>query len=79
MARRTQEVIECDVCGKEAERYIVIFPHEGQLILDRCSRHNGKIRALKEEGGQWFSKSQRRNTFEVSDPEELLRKYGLKQ
>lgn len=79
MAKRVQEVLECDVCGKEAERYIVIYPHEGQMILDRCAKHNGKLRALKEEQGLWMPRDGNRTPYKVSDPDELLRKYATKK
>jgi hypothetical protein len=75
MAKRVLEVIECDVCGQEGDRYIVIYPGEGQLILDRCDRHNGKLIALKKESGQWMGRDQRRTAFKVSDPEKLLREH----
>lgn len=74
MARRVREVIECDVCGKDGERYIVIYPRTGQFILDRCSRHNGKVMALQREKGEWVkTRERRRASFHISDPEQLLK------
>ena len=44
MVKRTIEVCECDVCGKDAQRYTIGFP-DGVLALDRCE--GGKLDALR--------------------------------
>ena len=52
MVRKTLELFECDVCGREGVRYQIIF-EEGTRILDRCTTHAKKIEALKDEPGEW--------------------------
>ena len=52
MVKVTHETLECDVCGKPAERYTLAFP-DGIKILDRCDQHAKKIMSLKDEPGGW--------------------------
>lgn len=73
MVKRTYELVECDVCGAEAERYGVIFP-DGQLTLDRCPRHNKALEKLRDEKGTWVAKSSNgRTSFKVSSVDEIQR------
>lgn len=75
MVRKTVELYECDVCGSGAERYTISFPEGGTLALDRCSRHNKKLLALKEEKGSWAQGSGR-SVFKVSSVEDIQRQRG---
>lgn len=75
MVRKTVELYECDVCGRDAERYAVTFPEGGTLALDRCDKHNKKILALKEEKGHW-AQSNGRSVFKVSSLEDIQRQRG---
>lgn len=75
MVRKTVELYECDVCGKDAERYTVSFPEGGTLALDRCEMHAKKILALKNEKGSW-AQSNGRSVFKVSSLEEIERQRG---
>ena len=72
MVRKTVELFECDVCGEPGERYTVTFPEDGALSLDRCSKHDRKIMALRDEKGTW-AQSTNRSTFKVSSLEEIQR------
>lgn len=73
MVKRTLELYECDVCGKDGERYAVIFP-EGQMTLDRCPRHNSALEKLRSEKGSWVAKSANgRTSFKVSSIDEIER------
>lgn len=71
MARRTLEVFECDICGKEGERYTILYP-DGQKVLDRCDRHNSKVLALREEKGEWQQRDGR-SQFKISTPDEIMK------
>lgn len=75
MVRKTVELYECDVCGKDAERYTIAFPGGGTLALDRCDKHNRKLENLKEEKGSW-GQPNTRSTFKVSSLEEIQRQRG---
>lgn len=75
MVRKTVELYECDVCGKDAERYTVSFPEGGTLALDRCDKHNRKLLALKEEKGSW-QQNNVRSVFKVSSLEEIEKQRG---
>jgi hypothetical protein len=70
MVRKTVELYECDVCGADGERYIITFPEDGTLALDRCEKHARKVVALKDEKGSW-QQSNGRSTFKVSSLEEI--------
>lgn len=73
LVKRTLELFECDVCGKEGERYTVIFP-DGQMTLDRCERHNSHLEKLRNEKGSWVAKAPgARSSFKVSSPDEILK------
>lgn len=69
--KRTLEVIECDICGADAIRYLVSFP-EGQKILDRCGQHDARIMVLRDEKGDWAKKPKPgRSKFSLTSPEEI--------
>lgn len=70
MVRRISESYECDVCGREATRYVMQYP-DGSMVLDRCDRHDKKVNSLRDEKGEW-KPATRKNTFKVWDLEELL-------
>lgn len=71
VVKRTLEIYECDVCGKEAVRYSVNFP-DGTLTLDRCSQHDSKVQKLRDEKGAWTTKSGAgRSSFKVSSVEDI--------
>ena len=71
MVKRTLELFECDVCGAEGQRYAVVYP-DGQMNLDRCERHNGKLLRLREEKGTWVATAPR-SSFKVSSVDEIKR------
>ena len=73
MVRKTVELFECDVCGDPGERYTITFPEDGALSLDRCSRHNKKLLALRDEKGSWAQSNGGRSVFKVSSLEEIQR------
>lgn len=70
MVRKTVELFECDVCGEPGERYTITFPEDGALALDRCSKHDKKIVALREERGSW-AQANTRSTFKVSTLDDI--------
>lgn len=80
MVKRTLEQIECDVCGREGERYTLSFP-DGIKILDRCDRHDKKIQTLKEEAGDWspVSPGNPRGKLVVTSLEEIERRRAEKE
>ena len=78
MVKRTIEVCECDVCGKDAQRYTIGFP-DGVLALDRCEEHARKLDALRNEPGSWTSSAAGRTGFKVSSPEEIKRQMRTNQ
>jgi len=52
MSKVTVEQIQCDICLSLGTRFTVSFP-DGVKILDRCSKHDRKLQALREEPGDW--------------------------
>lgn len=74
MVRKVVEVYECDVCGKQAERYTISYP-DGYLVLDRCEKHDRTLSKLREEKGLWTAKNEqgkpRPGAFKVSSLEEI--------
>jgi hypothetical protein len=77
VAKRTLEQILCDVCESVGERYTLSFP-DGIKILDRCSKHDKKIQALREEAGDWTAlptkMTSARGRLEVTNPAEIAAK-----
>jgi hypothetical protein len=75
VAKVTLEQYECDVCQTIGERYTISYP-DGMKILDRCSKHNRKILALKEEVGDWTAVTgqSRRGRLAVTTPNEIAKK-----
>jgi hypothetical protein len=71
MARRTVEVFDCDICGEGGERYVVSFPDDHTLALDRCPKHNKKLEGIRNEKGNWITNGSTRSTFKVSSLEEI--------
>lgn len=69
MAKRTLEIIECDICGDEGERYVVQYP-EGAYSLDRCTDHATEILALRETVGTWIHRATR-TRFKISTQEDI--------
>lgn len=65
MVKRTLELFECDVCGKEGKRYQVVF-EDGTKVMDRCPTHAKKLEALREEKGEWASQRPAKATFRKS-------------
>lgn len=70
MVKRTVELFECDVCGKDATRYQVVF-EDGTKILDRCETHGRKLEKLREEPGDWVIPKSQKSTFHKSSLIEL--------
>lgn len=54
MVKVTLEQTECDVCRRPGERYTVAYP-DGMKVLDRCETHARKLKALRDEPGEWTS------------------------
>lgn len=71
MVERTLKVYECDICGEEGERYTVGYP-DGQMALDRCSRHDTKIQKFRDEKGLWTPLTGK-STFKISTLEDINR------
>jgi hypothetical protein len=67
------EVFDCDVCGDAGERYCVSFPDGQEIAMDRCSKHNRKVEALRSERGTWISNGSQRSTFKVSSIEDIVK------
>lgn len=79
MVKKTLEAYECDVCGLEGERYVVIFP-EGSLALDRCENHNGVLLKLRDEKGTWTHTTPGGKTpFKLSSMDEIERQRKAKK
>lgn len=78
MVKRTVETFECDICGSEGERYTVSFP-DGFLALDRCSKHDKKILALRDEKGSWVHAQNQRAVFKVSTLEDIEKQKRTKK
>jgi hypothetical protein len=73
MVQKTLTVFECDVCGADGVRYLMVYP-DGQMVMDRCVRHNSKQERLREEKGEWVQKGPGTKTgFKVSSLEEIER------
>lgn len=73
MVKRTLEVFECDICGADGRRYLVMY-EDGQMVLDRCERHNGKLEKLRDEKGSWTTKSPgHKSSFKVSNIDDIRR------
>lgn len=73
MVKRTLELYECDVCGNEGSRYTVVF-EDGQMTLDRCEKHRGKLEAIRKEKGSWVAKAAgSRSGFKISTMDEIKR------
>ena len=71
MVKRTLAVYECAICGKEGERYMVTYP-DGQMTLDRCTRHAKALASLRNEAGSWEPlKAASKSAFKVSSVEEI--------
>lgn len=70
MVKRTLEVFVCDVCGQDGERYTVTFP-DGQMIMDRCDKHNSKLEKMRDEKGSWTTRTGQRSSFKVSSISEI--------
>lgn len=70
MVRRTVELYECDVCGKDAKRYQITYD-EGVRVTDRCEKHSKALEALKEEPGEWVSERTGKATFRKSSPTDI--------
>lgn len=70
MVQRTLTVYECDTCGEEATRYTVLF-EDGTKVFDRCSRHNKKLEALRNEDGDWRPNKAGKSSFHKSSIDEL--------
>jgi hypothetical protein len=76
MARITKEQIICDICQSEGERYTLSFPG-GIKVLDRCSKHDRKILALKNEPGEWTVIQQdghRKGRIKLVTPDDIQKK-----
>lgn len=72
VVRKTMEIFECDKCGREGQRYTVLF-EDGTKVLDRCDKHNAKLEALRNEDGEWRTTKVAKATFHKSTPEEIQR------
>lgn len=71
MVKKTLEMYECDRCGKEGQRYTVLFS-DGTMVLDRCPEHAKQLEKLRSEPGEWLtSREGRRMHFHKSTMEEL--------
>lgn len=70
MVKRTLELYECDVCGKDGKRYQIVF-EDGTKILDRCETHAKKLEAFREEPGEWVTPKPGKATFRKSTITEL--------
>lgn len=71
MVKKTLEVFECDVCGKEGERYQITYPDDTVRILDRCSRHARDLEGFRDQPGTWMSPRPTKSSFRKSSPSEL--------
>lgn len=71
--KKTLETYECDLCGRDAERFVVTYM-DGSMLLDRCEKHNTKLLKFREEKGEWVSKEPRgKATFKLSSPAEIAK------
>lgn len=70
MVKRTLELFECDVCGREGKRYQIVF-EDGTKVLDRCPLHGKKLEALRDEKGEWASQRPGKATFRKSTMADL--------
>lgn len=53
MVKKTLETYECDVCGKDGERFTINYP-DGTMTLDRCRQHAKPLQDFKDTPGQWI-------------------------
>lgn len=72
MVRQVTESFLCDICGSEGERYTVQFP-DGNLVLDRCPRHDRKLQSLRNEKGTFIQPEAARNGFKITSADEIQR------
>lgn len=77
MVKKTVELVECDLCGRTAQRYSVTYP-EGIMHLDRCSDHDNEVLALKGQPGTWVTMDPgRRRGYHKSTLEDIRRQQAL--
>lgn len=60
MAKRIVEAFDCDMCGKDGQRYSVTFPDGKTKLLDRCPTHASRIESLRETPGTWHEEANMR-------------------
>lgn len=72
MAKRVRETLECDRCGKPAQRYELRFPDDQVRILDRCETHARKFEAMRDEPGEWKQEVSMRR-YHKKDLDQLLK------
>lgn len=70
MVERTLKLYECDKCGKEGQRYQIVY-EDGTRILDRCPQHAKTLEAFRDEPGEWLTSRSGRTSFHKSTVTEL--------